>query len=204
MSDALQDNGRPNVWYGAYLTHLTALAGLSERDRPDSGALAELRAAARGRPFETKALRHVVPHLSEGPGSLDRRLRIGLIVGSLFASHIPVDYGDRYGRSIGRFLGAVDTEPKRIEARSAPAPTALERHLQILVASGMDRLPSRLRGSLARLESSGVRLLVSDYGQLIRDLYSWDHREKRVQYRWVRDFYLARQRTTAFQGEDHE
>ena len=191
------------TWYGAYLGHLRYIGGLVGKrdDTLDLGALAELRASARGGAFVIRALRHIVPYLREDEPYHDHKTRVGLIVGQLFAAHRPEHSGpvtdaERIDgrRSVGRLLGTADgvqgIAGQSDESHSAP--TALERHLQTVVASDFQQLGTRLRGTFARLKAAGVTPVADDYAALLEDLTYWNGTEKRVQYRWVRDFYTTR------------
>lgn len=196
-----------NPWFGRYIGHLETIGGLREGYRPDTGALAELRSAARGGPFEIRALRHVVPYLSDDRPATARDTKVALIVGHLFASHPPEGIQASAGRSVGRLLGLVDAKMlNRSGAMPDPKrPTALERHLQTLVAAPLDQLSAKLRGSFARIASEGVAPTSGDYAQLLSDLTYWDSPERRVQYRWVGQFYVARSvETKSEEGEAHE
>lgn len=182
------------TWYGAYLNHLEVLAGMRGSGRVDSGALAELRSAARGGAFEIRALRHVVPLLAEKSPPRDRETRIALLVGQIYASHPPDGASEGRKRSVGRLLGIADRESigKTAATPDNCQPTPLERHLQIVITTSLDQLATKLRGSFARIGSEGVTLRTDDYAQLFNDLWYWSHPNRNVQYRWVRDFYAAR------------
>ena len=190
-------------WYGPYLGHLKSLAGFfgKNKGRPDLQALAELRAAARGGSFEIRALRHIVPHLGEDDPYRDHHVRVGLIVGQLFAACRPDDSetdpeATSGGRSMGRLLGEADGSPSTESGEGGRHTlSAMERHLQTVAAADFDQLGPRLRGTLARLKQSRVSPGMADYRRLFRDLTHWNSEKKKVQYAWVKDFYSARYRS---------
>ena len=195
---------KKKFWYNSYLGHLCYLAGISTKSgKPDLGALAELRSSARGGVFEIRALRHVAPYLEEDDTYYTAHVRVGMLVGQLFAAYRPDSPASetdskskgRRWRSIGRLLGEARKAENDRPAETAdsdkgkPALTALERHLHTVVATDFDRLGPRLRGTLARLKQAGVALELADYGQLLNDLGKWTLPDKHIQYRWVSDFY---------------
>ena len=203
---------KKKFWYNSYLGYLCYLAGIGTKSgKPDLGALAELRSSARGGAFEMRALRHVAPYLEEDDTYYHAHVRVGMLVGQLFAAYRPDSPAsetdskskDRRWRSIGRLLGEArkaENETRNKKTGDTPAETAdggegkraltaLERHLHTVVATDFDRLGPRLRGTLARLKQAGVALELADYSQLLSDLGKWTLPDKHIQYRWVSDFY---------------
>lgn len=189
-------------WYDGYLGHLELIAGNRGGRRPDTGALAELRSAARGVAFETRALRHVVPYLSADGPPREWETQVALLVGHLYATYPPESGSGEARRSVGRLLGLADRESLS-KAGGVPdnaQPTPLERHLHVLVATSFEQLSSKLRGSFTRVVRQHIIPTTGDYAKLLDDLGYWRLSERKVQYRWVHDFYTTRTVGSKTQG----
>ncbi len=157
-----------------FVTHLKAL-----KEREDRGALAALRRGL-GQPpgYAPEVLPYVVPYI---PAKASRwQETTYYLIASLFGYHPEWvesgNFGDHFARL--RQAGGDDT--------------AVERRFTALLAAHPDDLGTHLRQAVSLLKSKDIPV---NWGQLFRDVQSWNHPEYRasVHRAWARGFWGSRQ-----------
>ena len=118
------------------------------------------------------------------PGDVGWQERDYWLVATLYALHptwrMPTD--DGHGYTLAHALADFG----RLTPGSA---NGAERLLLIMLRSDHDELPHHLRRAVMQLRSGGVAI---EWEQLLRDLRWWGAPAKRVQQRWARDYWGAR------------
>jgi len=66
---------------------------------------------------------------------------------------------------------------------------SLERRFMSLLNADAEHLPGHLRQSISLLKAESIRL---DWEMLLHDVCSWDAPGKRIQKRWIQDYYRSR------------
>jgi CRISPR system Cascade subunit CasB len=77
-----------------------------------------------------------------------------------------------------------------LQARSAETSKTIESRFQALLDADTDELPWRLRHLTSQLAAAGVAI---DWPDLLKDLRSCPDPQRRVQIRWAREYWAARE-----------
>jgi CRISPR system Cascade subunit CasB len=72
--------------------------------------------------------------------------------------------------------------------RQGRASASLDRRFQTLIDSGREQLPFRLRQAV-RLAAASEQPV--DWAQLLADLLAWEHADRYVQLRWMKDYFVG-------------
>lgn len=154
-----------NDWRESYVLHLQGLY-----QNKDRAALAALRAGLRGRPEDNfQAARYVYPWLP--PELYEQGVKNAFLIGALYALHPLPGGSGSLGASVGR-----------MKSKSS----SIEKRMLALVDADRRALGTHLRHMVALLKSADIPI---DWLKLLKDVSSWSNPERRVQRKWVRDFY---------------
>lgn len=149
----------------AFIGSLLHLAG---PERPDRGALADLRSGLGKEPGEMNRVhKYVVPYLPDN----DYDDQWYYILASLFGLY-PVY---RQGTTLSAAFRKLRPKSESIETR----------FIAVLNAHSED-LDEHLRHAISILKSNDCPF---NWFRLFDDLLQWEHHEKYIQLRWARDFY---------------
>lgn len=85
-------------------------------------------------------------------------------------------------------FGSTMRQVSRSRAREGRESASLDRRFQTMIDSDREQLPFRLRQAvrLAAASDQGV-----DWAQLLTDLLAWEHPERYVQRRWMKDYFVG-------------
>jgi len=171
----------------AYLLNLAQNRG---RDTPEGAsarqALAELRRGANFHPgSRLPMVRHIARFLGDRPDSWPDECFY--MVAALFAIHQAPVLTASYEHLKDRGLGAaLDAMLNKSDSRLSH--DNMEARLLALVNSGPATLPVHLRQAISLLSSAEVPL---DWDMLLQDILDWRNMRRKVQDRWLREFYGA-------------
>lgn len=167
MAETDAMNNQSAEWrFVAYLRSLTR----SEA----RGALAKLRRSVGKDTPDAEALRLIAPYL---PADKHRTWRCQCyeLVAGLFALHPESDGSANFGASF--------RHPRMGDNESA------QKRFVALLDSDVADLPHRLRQAVRLAKSKEVPI---NWAQLLKDLLSWDHEDRFVQYSWARAYWGSR------------
>lgn len=166
MTDQQQTTTDSRFWRRLFAIHR----------KDDRAALAKLRRAVAS-PIDGD----VFAVLGDALGDVrDRELDTHLFIACLFAIHPATGSGESFGTSMHRLRGKLRVGADSLDGRFAA-----------ILNSDAEDLPGRLRHTIRLLASHDVRV---DYPRLLRDMLRWDADDRRVQRRWARDYWTARER----------
>ena len=147
------------------------------------GKLANLRYALRDRLHSDYPDWRVIPALEEGclPDDPDRYLWYTLIAALFGLAHDEVT--NRKNVSLGSAFRDL-YEDRRTEST--------ERRFMALLSSDAEHLPGHLRHAISLMKTPKDKPIGLDWKMLLYDVCHWNHSEKQVQKRWIRDYYRTR------------
>lgn len=163
---------------------------LARLGRLDAGGLAQLRRCA-GQPLaEARAGYSVFFTLLPPSVEYAREQERYFLVATLYAL---TTRGGEHARqnggvSLGTALGRVRQARLAASGQALSTRTSLDRRFAALCDADADQLPFRLRQIVRLLYSQGQTL---DWARLLRDLGAWEHPERWVQQRWMREYYVG-------------
>ncbi len=164
------------------MRHLIALheAHDKKHDVTSRGKLANLRYGMRDRLHDPYPVGRVFPALKEGSlTDNDERNEWRTLIASLYGySHDDIE--DIKGITLGSALRTL------ADKRDSDS---LERRFMAMLNTDAEHLPGYLRQSLSLLKAEQIGL---DWGTLLNDVAFWQHSEKKIQKKWVRDYYKSR------------
>jgi len=84
--------------------------------------------------------------------------------------------------------GSLGTALKMARDKNKTGEKGYDRRMEVLLDSDVEQLPFRLRQVIKLLKSAEVPV---NWAGLLKDLTQWNHIDRFVQEKWVRDYYVG-------------
>lgn len=160
----------------------------------DPRAYALIRNSIRGDGFILGALPYIIPSLPSTRNGTALYIDEALLIAQLYCLYAPTagnQEGDADGDEELKWRQSVGFKLRKLQNSTEESghPTSSERLLRTLIHADLDILAKRLRGAIQQISKSKYPMRYIDFLQLAYDIAFWDSEDKRVQKRWISDYY---------------